>query len=539
MSSLFSDYITATCWRKMYRRMVHWATLGFIKTLAEVPDDSLKLAGGRNLDSTLKDPKLAQRLIDLAKFPTLLQSVMARYPNKSDEDHLSPLLTACQADPPVLYTLKTVRHFHRLLVSTLITYGFMLSRIYDGESKDDVASFSILARLLSAILNSNALASHLRFLHLNGLLALPTSIGAEGYYMYAAIHGFGFAKKDRRSRKYMDAGGVDKGKNAEMESNMDGDDRTPDEEGEDFAPWTGMTDVLEHLGGWMKTFTNHFSAKRSLERHCSLRETDQVEITLLSFGSQYRNVLWDDMKLTIAATIDSMAKDGKLSIPTDELINILECKIRDTQPIDQQSKDVFRMFEQLISGKSVRCLSSVHCEAALAAFSVYGHSNVPIAEEDRKILKHLIKVNSAVDLLISNLMFLQNLNPDHMAVSVLCCPFCWIFLRLLRGDKDEFRVRGHHSTLYAVDLPGWLPEHLSQAMIAELRGYLGEQLKTMTHSQPTFKKHYLETLTGGDSLRDSSPATSSRWISEKIAAFRNLFGVCLSLPVIGVPTYSV
>jgi hypothetical protein len=406
MSSLFSDYITATCWPKMYRRMVHWATLGFIKTLAEVPDDSLKLAGGRNLDSTLKDPKLAQRLIDLAKFPTLLQSVMARYPNKSDEDHLSPLLTACQADPPVLYTLKTVRHFHRLLVSTLITYGFMLSRIYDGESKDDVASFSILARLLSAILNSNALASHLRFLHLNGLLALPTSVGAEGYYMYAAIHGFGFAKKDRRSRKYMDAGGVDKGKNAEMESNMDGDDRTPDEEGEDFAPWTGMTDVLEHLGGWMKTFTNHFSAKRILEHHCGRRaNAETVEIFLLSVGSESRMFSWDDMKLTIAATIEAT----KLSISADEVVEILESRIRAATPRENHARNIFWLFNQLVPDKDKVCkavwrIIRMHCETAISALLVYGHlANVHPPQEDME-LKKLLKVIS-VDSLFSMLTY--------------------------------------------------------------------------------------------------------------------------------------
>lgn len=248
---------------------------------------------------------------------------------------------------------------------------------------------------------------------------------------------------------------------------------------DDFACWTGMTDAPEQLGGWMKTFTNHFSAKQSLERHCSRRKTNQVEITLLAFRSQYRKVSWDDMKLTIAATIDSMAKHERPSIPIDEIVNMLEAEIRNTKPIDKHSKDIFRMFEQLISGNDIRCLSTVHCAAALAAFPLYGR-NVPIAKEaDRQTMRHLVEVNSAVNLLISNLMSLQNLNPDRMSVSILCCPFCWIFLRLLRGDRDILRVRGHHPTLYAVDLPGWLPEYPSQDMIAELRGYLGEQLKTM------------------------------------------------------------
>ena len=55
------------------------------------------------------------------------------------------------------------------------------------------------------------------------------------------------------------------------------------------------------------------------------------------------------------------------------------------------------MFKQMISGNVVRCLCRVHCGAALAAFSVYGDSSVPIAEEaDRQKLKDLLEVNSAL-----------------------------------------------------------------------------------------------------------------------------------------------
>ena len=80
---------------------------------------------------------------------------------------------------------------------------------------------------------------------------------------------------------------------------------------------------------------------------------------------------------------------------------------------------------------------------------------------------------------------MQRLNQDRVAVSeLLCCPLCWIFLQLLRGGEDNFSVRGHHSTLYAVDLPGWLPEPLSQEMVTKLRGYVGRQLKDVSfHGQ--------------------------------------------------------
>lgn len=73
---------------------------------------------------------------------------------------------------------------------------------------------------------------------------------------------------------------------------------------------------------------------------------------------------------------------------------------------------------------------------------------------------------------------MQSLNHDHVAVSKLCCPTCRIFLRLLNTKElGNFSVRGHHSTLYLVDLPRLLPDALLQEMVNKFRGYLGAQLK--------------------------------------------------------------
>ena len=59
----------------------------------------------------------------------------------------------------------------------------------------------------------------------------------------------------------------------------------------------------------------------------------------------------------------------------------------------------------------------------------------------------------------------------------------------LRGEERKFSVRGHHSTLYAIDLSGKLPEFISQDLINKLRGYVGQQLKDMVRPQPMFRKH--------------------------------------------------
>ncbi len=110
-----------------------------------------------------------------------------------------------------------------------------------------------------------------------------------------------------------------------------------------------------------------------------------------------------------------------------------------------------------------------------------------------------------------------------MAVSKLCCPFCWIFLQILRGDECNFSVRGHHSTLYAVDLPGRLPESLTQKLVTQLRGYVGQQLKDMVLPQPTFKKHGRNPSMGSDG--DPSVTSSEEEdVSKVVSATRTMQG---------------
>ena len=54
-----------------------------------------------------------------------------------------------------------------------------------------------------------------------------------------------------------------------------------------------------------------------------------------------------------------------------------------------------------------------------------------------------------------------------------------MFLNFLRGDSKTFRVRGHHATVYAVDLPPWIPDEILQKMVAEFRASLLRELVEM------------------------------------------------------------
>ena len=69
-------------------------------------------------------------------------------------------------------------------------------------------------------------------------------------------------------------------------------------------------------------------------------------------------------------------------------------------------------------------------------------------------------------------------DPSVIAASKLCCPICWELLSILRPD-DAFHVRGHHSTVYPVELPSWLPDDTVQEMLDRFTNFLSREITTM------------------------------------------------------------
>jgi len=75
-------------------------------------------------------------------------------------------------------------------------------------------------------------------------------------------------------------------------------------------------------------------------------------------------------------------------------------------------------------------------------------------------------------------------------VSKLCCPICWDLLAILRGHTSEFEVQGHHSTLYTVELPHWLPINILQELVARFKETLHIELtRLMDAANWTADKH--------------------------------------------------
>lgn len=406
MSSLFSDYITTACWRKMYRQMTHWATLGLIRTLALISDDQLKSAVQFQRDSPdvfdgKPDSRLASSLISLVKrydqtVPSALEAILAYHPTAPKE--LSDLLSQCHEESPVLYTQNTVEDFHHLLVASLIAYGSLLARIFDADGGTERlqlgTTVSVFARFLSTIVNSKAMTRHLRLLNLDDLLKLPTSTATKLYRDFAMKNRFGFGQTDDRGNKdrpKREKGDADAGTGPKV----DGNEETPDEE--DVDCWADADDPAAVMSEWMKTLTSHYSARQILERHCYDRlRLEEVKIALLTVNSKYQTFSPENMKLNICATLDAMAKDERPpSISNERTIEILKEKIEGSHPTEPHTKRMFWILKELFFNYEVDVRVETHCEMALAALSLYGHS--AIAKPADKALEDLLKVVSVVD----------------------------------------------------------------------------------------------------------------------------------------------
>jgi hypothetical protein len=64
-----------------------------------------------------------------------------------------------------------------------------------------------------------------------------------------------------------------------------------------------------------------------------------------------------------------------------------------------------------------------------------------------------------------------------VAVSKLCCPLCWDFLGQFRSDR--FGVRGCHSVVTPVELPGFIPLDAAKALLTTLRLRLYDALTAL------------------------------------------------------------
>ena len=80
------------------------------------------------------------------------------------------------------------------------------------------------------------------------------------------------------------------------------------------------------------------------------------------------------------------------------------------------------------------------------------------------------------------------MDQNFIVVSRRCCPICWEVLDILRGDTDRFRVRGHHATLFPVELPEWLSPRVVDEMIIRFQEILYNEILRMLKFEASDKR---------------------------------------------------
>lgn len=137
---LFGEYLISTCWRKMERRIGHWAAVGLIHNLWKLKDQDVSEAFLKStpLHVTSSDFKLSTYVLFMAE-SRFLKGLLSYYdytipPDATLPDFQTNDSTKTKIVLPYLqelssngsndlYNEKTVVEFHHLLVATLICYA--------------------------------------------------------------------------------------------------------------------------------------------------------------------------------------------------------------------------------------------------------------------------------------------------------------------------------------------------------------------------------------------------------------------------------
>lgn len=239
---------------------------------------------------------------------------------------------------------------------------------------------------------------------------------------------------------------------------------------------------------FIKTFVVHLTAKRALERHCFGTKEHEVNISLLTVGRSFLSIpagSWPKMQNILRASLlsDPESDPSTSASDADKAIKTLEDKIQ-TPPekCRRRSRYLLSQFKKIIEGTPIRFSGGLHCETVLATLCKYlelflrGGDNADLISICKVLL---FTYYYLLDLTIYHKKLLQS---GMISASKLCCPVCWELLEILRKDSENalpLLLRGHHSTIYPVELPKWLPDEIVVEMNERFQKHLRQEIEIM------------------------------------------------------------
>ena len=449
----FAVYLVVQCWRKMFQRIVDWSSQGYITELGDVPVDKLELDASYAPHRNRHNIDLARIVLSMANKGQIRSLIMepCGRPEWRSERLTNLLSTFTQlkhqtAQHHEMYNLNTCVEFHRLLVATLLAYGRALSTLRD---KKDNASFMCVWRcggLLREIASSLMLRQHLKACA--KWLSIPIN-QTKHLVKYQDYTGFPV----RGCKDPVDDPGLEN--DAGMA--LDGSE---------------ALDIV--FLKWIRLQVSHWLALGTLSRTVGF-PSNQGELVLSLLAVDYpalpREVEpWRD---TVKNLISRNLNPAR-SYNASDVINFIDAYIK--RPIKDDQHPIFKKWHD-----GYTFTATIHCEAALASLAKYAE-DVPAEhhmQDHAGVLECLQVGFAAVIMTFINLTGEQNIDQNTIRVSKLCCPACWDTLDSMEGPNNRFGVCGRHPTVFAVELPPWLPHKVTVDIVGRFERALDTQILTM------------------------------------------------------------
>jgi hypothetical protein len=452
----FQKYILTSCWMKMHSRAEHWISLGMIMTICDISENSVCAAAEVMKGTFVKNDQDLMDLLKVGLSNFSIQDIM-----EYDFDHMKDqydihsknrggpyedlkydksslydtIMNASNhndkedGEAYYLYTPEIAVAFHRLLVSSLLSYVFRLriveeaakalSKIPSPKLDPPSAVITVFIQLLLSthllfmISHSRLFRTHLKAL---GSLTLPNEAQAGIYVQqftnvalwHTTCHEYDKSLVNRlksipqSSPESVQASAVKDSAVEESTTEESAVKASITEESDaevteeildrDLDPESGVTvDVLYRR--WIMGMVDHFASIRVLERVCrKLPPKGKINYSILGLNRpSLSSGTWDVMVNEIKTLCqDSSLVSQALKKPpphnlADEAIRIIKTKIEEYEEqvtVKKSSmrfeRTVYGFFKKLLS-KSPNplkaCFSGCgHCEAILMAI-IYRISN--------------------------------------------------------------------------------------------------------------------------------------------------------------------
>jgi hypothetical protein len=364
-----AQYLVACCWKKMYRRINHWSSQGFIHSLS-IDLDSVERAftdfttgkhGKPIMFSKKKDLSLCEFFAHLKddSMQQFMESVNAmthspprlRYLQQKSEE-LVNLVLAAEQEEEIPCSKEAFGEFHEFVGNTLICYHHALStfsertstnfydRVENGHhmKKADATDIYNFARLLWRIAYSRIIRLYMDVLQLVAPFELPKAYHAPRYknFILGAVKG---AKRSGDKVEGVERSGNSEDEHKDLEpregEEAEGGEKVEREEEEEHEEAeeilcligtaqavcdtrvgnkseTGNSMVTVYLR-WMRLQVSHFEALNILSKASHQAGEQDIKISVIGLNysrpmwHQVEKKPWKDTILQLASRLSSTA----------------------------------------------------------------------------------------------------------------------------------------------------------------------------------------------------------------------------------------